>query len=218
MTAELGTFDPAGPIGQWNRLAEVDAVIRGNLSRFPRREAAADGLRRAGVVITVHPHRGEAHALVLKRSFAGRNAGQWALPGGRLEPGEGPVEGALRELAEEIGLVAGPDQVAGRLDDFVTGSGFVISPVVVVLRDGVRPRRDPHEVHSLHPIPLRRLVDPALPRWRRTPEGALLQMPLRHDMVIHAPTGALLWQFREVALLGRETRVTDVIQPEWTHV
>lgn len=214
----LGTDDLSGAIGSWGRMADLDETIRGNLARFPRTEAVAAGLRRAGVVITVHPWREEAHVLVLKRSFAGRNAGQWALPGGRLEPGEGPVEGALRELAEEVGLVVRPEQVAGRLDDFVTGSGFVISPVVVVLRDGVRPRRDPHEVHSLHPVPLRRLVDPELPRWRRTPEGALLQMPLRHDMVIHAPTGALLWQFREVALLGRATRVTRVTQPEWTHV
>jgi hypothetical protein len=44
----------------------------------------------------------------------------------------------------------------------------------------------------------------------------LLQMPFRRDMVVHAPRGALLWQFREVALLGRATRVAGVSQPEWT--
>jgi len=49
------------------------------------------------------------------------------------------------------------------------------------------------------------------------PDGtSLLQMKLRHDMVIHAPTGALLYQFREVALLGRATRVGDLVQPGWT--
>ncbi len=41
-------------------------------------------------------------------------------------------------------------------------------------------------------------------------------MPLRHDMVIHAPTGAILLQFREVALRGRELRIADLAQPEWT--
>ena len=51
----------------------------------------------------------------------------------------------------------------------------------------------------------------------RRPDGRpLLQMPLRHDMVIHAPTGAILLQFREVALRGRELRIADLAQPEWT--
>jgi hypothetical protein len=56
-----------------------------------------------------------------------------------------------------------------------------------------------------------------VPRWHEPPGGRpLLQVKLRHDMVIHAPTGALLYQFREVALLGRDTRVADLVQPEWT--
>lgn len=199
-------------------MAGAERVIRAHLAAFRRRAAPVTDLRQAGVVLAVHEHRGEPHVLVLKRAFAGRNAGQWALPGGRLEPGESPVEAALRELGEEVGLVAAPAHVAGLLDDFVTGSGFVITPVVVVLPDGARPRRDRHEVHSLHPVPLRRLLGPGLPRWRDTSEGPLLQMPVRHDMVIHAPTGALLWQFRDVALLGMETRVADLTQPAWTHV
>lgn len=39
--------------------------------------------------------------------------------------------------------------------------------------------------------------------------------PLRRNMIVHAPTGALLWQFREVALLGRHTRVDDLDEPEF---
>lgn len=198
-------------------LSALGATIRHNLSARTAL-VAPDASRRAGVAVTVIPHRGEPHVLVIKRAFAGRNAGQWALPGGRVEAGESAVEAALRELTEETGVDAGPADVAGKLDDFVTGSGFVIHPVVVVIPRPVRPRRDPREVHSLHPIPLRRLLTPDVPRWRAQPYGdPLLQMPLRHDMVIHAPTGALLWQFREVALLGRECQVGDVVQPEFTH-
>ena len=198
-------------------IAAVDEAVRRHLAA--RERVVAEGShRRAGVAVTVYPRRGEPHLLVIKRSFAGRNAGQWALPGGRVEEHESAVDAALRELAEEAGISAGPEDVAGVLDDLVTGSGFVITPVVVVLRDAVRPRRDPHEVHSLHPVALRRLMSPSVPRWRRQPAGdPLLQMPLRHDMVIHAPTGAIIWQFREVALLGAEVGTADVLQPDWTH-
>jgi 8-oxo-dGTP pyrophosphatase MutT (NUDIX family) len=156
--------------------------------------------------------------LLIRRVARGRNAGQWALPGGRLDGTETPQQAALRELAEETGICAGPAEVAGHLDDFVTDSGFVITPVVVLVRLPPRLQRNPDEVHSLHPIPLRRLTDPDIPRWRTDPRGRplLLQLPLRRGMVIHAPTGALLWQFREVALPGRATRVADLTQPDFT--
>jgi 8-oxo-dGTP pyrophosphatase MutT (NUDIX family) len=152
----------------------------------------------------------DPRVLIAKRVARGRNAGQWALPGGKLDPGESPVEGALRELGEEAGIEA--VEVAGLLDDFVTDSGFVITPVVTLAPPGARPRRNADEIASLHAIPFAALLAEGVPRWR----GPLLQMKLRHDMVIHAPTGALLYQFREVALLGRHTRVADVAQPAWT--
>ena len=155
--------------------------------------------------------------LIAKRVPRGLNAGQWALPGGKLDPGEDAVTAALRELHEEAGLQLAPDAVAGLLDDVVTGSGFCITPVVVLAPPGARPVRNPAEVASLHPVPLANLEAEHVPRWARTPDGSpLLQMPLRHDMVIHAPTGAILLQFREVALRGRELRVDDLAQPDWT--
>ena len=82
---------------------------------------------------------------------------------------------------------------------------------------GAREAFSPAEVASLHPVPLANLLGEHVPRWARTADGRpLLQMPLRHDMVIHAPTGAILLQFREVALRGRPLRVADLAQPEWT--
>ncbi|MEV5080527.1 CoA pyrophosphatase [Streptomyces sp. NPDC056159] len=215
---KLPTPDGSAATAPVTHLGEAADRIRANLAAFERREATApQATRRAGVCLTVFGHRGQAHVLLIKRAPRGRNAGQWALPGGRLDDGETPVAAALRELAEETGISAQPGDVAGLLDDFVTDSGFVITPVVVIPRAPVTPARDRREVHSLHPIPLHRLTDPDIPRWRTADDGRpLLQLPLRRGMVVHPPTGALLWQFREVALLGLPTRVADLAQPVFT--
>lgn len=201
--------------------SDLAATISANLADFPRR-AAADPRRRAAVVVCVltgTPGRTEPKFLVIKRVPKGLNAGQWALPGGKVDADETDVQAALRELHEEVGLAVDETSVAGLLDDFVTDSGFVITPVVVVVDGAPKLRRDPTEVHSIHPIPVRRLLVDGVPRWTRGEgSGPLLQMPLRHDMVIHAPTGAILLQFREAALLGRHTRVHDLLQPEFTRV
>jgi len=192
------------------------AQIRTNLTRLGHRPAAAPGanIRRAAVAVCVVERRHEPHVLIIKRASTGRHPGQWALPGGRLEDGETPTAAALRELAEEVGVVADGGDVLGLLDDFVSGSGFVITPVVVQPAVHSVARRNPDEVHSIHHVALRRLLDPALPRWRAQPDGPpLLQMALRRDMVIHAPTGAILWQFREVALLGRSIQVAKSAEP-----
>jgi 8-oxo-dGTP pyrophosphatase MutT (NUDIX family) len=173
-----------------------------------------DAHRHAAVAVTLLDHSTEPRVLVLKRAPRGTNPGQWALPGGRLDPGETPEVAALREASEEVGLEGG--EIVGRLEDFVTDSGFVITPVVVLAPEPARLVRNPAEVQSLHPIPLARLLDDEVLRWAPQPDGTrLLQLLLRHDMVVHAPTGAILWQFRE-ALLGRRTAVAHLTQPEWT--
>jgi 8-oxo-dGTP pyrophosphatase MutT (NUDIX family) len=195
--------------------AADSATLRRNLAGFARREIP-DG-RRAAVAVTIYERAGIPGVLVVKRVRKGLNAGQWALPGGKLEGDEDVYTAALRELDEEAGLALAPDAVIGRLDDFATSSNFVITPVVVLAPPGARPRRDPREIASLHHVPLERLTAPGVPRWASAPDGGrLLQMPLRHDMVIHAPTGAILLQFAEVALRGRDTRVADLLQPDWT--
>ncbi|MCW2941427.1 MAG: hypothetical protein JWN00_4412 [Actinomycetia bacterium] len=174
------------------------------------------GMRRAAVVLCVIEHGGAPCVIVIKRAYRGRNAGQWGLPGGRLDDGETPLQAALRELHEEIGLEAGPSDVLGRLDDFPAASGFAITPIVVAL-DDPGPLRPNHEVHAVHLVELTRLTADDAPRWIPQPDGArLLQLRLRDDMVIHAPTGAILLQFRELVLLGRPTRVADLLQPDWT--
>ncbi|MEU0569157.1 CoA pyrophosphatase [Nonomuraea sp. NPDC005983] len=181
------------------------------MAAFDRRAAAAaEGIRRAAVTVCVlEDSERRPYTVLIQRAPRGRNAGQWALPGGRLDDGERPLEAALRELAEEV-AVTGVD-VVGLLDDFVTDSGFVITPVVA-FGGRQQPVGDPREVASVHAVPLERFLAPGVPRWR----NGLLQMPLGPSIVVHAPTGAILWQFAEVALRGRELRVLDVAQPGWT--
>lgn len=193
--------------------------VSARLSRWPRQEVAcAEGRRRAAVVVALNGSARTAQFIVIKRVARGTNAGHWALPGGRLDAGETATEAGLRELHEEVGLQVPETHVLGLLDDFTTTSGYVITPLVALIPPGQQIRCNPAEVHSVHPIQVSRLLHPGVPRWRTVAADTppLLQMPLRHDMVVHAPTGAILWQFAEVALRGRPQRVLDLQEPAFT--
>src|SRR5215475_13337430 len=111
-------------------IAELCAAF----TRAPPADVAGD-LKRAAVAIALtgaSSGAGET-ALLLTRRAAGLRAhrAQWALPGGRCDAGETQVEGALRELREELGLDLTSDAVLGLLDDYPTRSGYLITPVVV---------------------------------------------------------------------------------------
>ena len=139
--------------------------------------------------------------------------GQFALPGGSVDPGEDTVTAALRELDEELGLTLGPDAVLGMLDDYPTRSGFVITPVVMAGPGAVADLvPSPDEVSELFHITFDELdVEPRYLTIEESPRP-VVQMPLVGHY-IHAPTGAVLLQFREVALHGRTTRVDGLEQP-----
>ena len=157
-------------------------------------------------------------ALVLtRRSHALRHhAGQWALPGGRIEPSETAEQAALRELAEEVALALDASAVLGRLDDFVTRSGFVITPVVVWAGAARDMRPNPAEVRSIHRIPVDEFMRTDAPLLDRADGSAhpVLRMPVG-DSWIAAPTAAILYQFREVCIAGRPTRVGHFEQPSF---
>ena len=199
-------------------VASYREVISARLAAWNRRSVEpGSGLRHAAVAITLIDRNRAAQVLIVKRVNRGLNPGQWALPGGRVDAHEDPSTAALRELREETGMEATPADVLGLLDDFVTNSGHLITPVVVAIAANQSPRRNAAEIASLHPIPLQRLLEPGVPRWRRGPGNSrVLQMPLRHDLVMHAPTGAILWQFAEVALRGRDLRVSHLTEPAFT--
>ena len=155
-------------------------------------------------------------ALILTRRNSGlkNHAGQWALPGGRIDKGETPEETALRELREEVGLELNEEDIIGRLDDYVTRSGYGITPVVVWGGDITNLVPNPDEVRSIHRVPIVKLLREDAPLLDTIPESEnpVLMMPIG-DSWIAAPTGAILYQFREVAILGKNTRVGHFEQP-----
>jgi 8-oxo-dGTP pyrophosphatase MutT (NUDIX family) len=189
-----------------------------HLQRFERRACAVEGRRAAAVALVLAAgDTGEAGFLLTRRAAGLRqHARQWALPGGRLDPGESPAEAALRELAEEIGLTLAPDAILGLLDDYPTRSGFVITPVVVWGGPATTLRPNPAEVASVHHVPLRELEHPDIPRLVAIPESErpVIQLPILSTLV-HAPTAAVVYQLREVVVHGRPTRVDHFEQPVW---
>ena len=157
---------------------------------------------------------GAAFLLCRRAARLNRHAGQWALPGGRVDEGETALDAALRELDEELGIRVGPESVVGWLDDYPTRSGYVITPVV--LWGGADPELRPaaDEVLAVYRIGLQALHD-AEPRFVSIPESdrPVVQLPLGRDL-IHAPTAAVLLQLRQVGLLGRAgERVDHLEQP-----
>ena len=199
-------------------LPDLRSRIAANLADFPRREIASDGLRLAAVAVVVSPHRGKPTFLLTRRALTmRRNAGNYALPGGNIEPGEDVIDAARRETSEELGVVLGRDAALGQLDDFKTLGGHRVTPVVFWSDAELTVTPDPVEVHVAWRVPLAELDHPKSPRRQTHPHGndLILQMRIRGQWV-NAPTAAWLYQFREVALHGRQTRLDDVGQPEWT--
>ncbi len=158
---------------------------------------------------------GAAFLLCRRASRMNRHGGQWALPGGRVDPGESATETALRELDEELGVRLGEDAVLGVLDDYATRSGYVMTPVVVWGGAGLALTPNPDEVAHAYRIGLHELCRSDSPRFVTIPESdrPVVQVPLGGDL-IHAPTGAVLVQFRWVAIDGRlHERVDEFEQP-----
>lgn len=155
-------------------------------------------------------------AFLLCRRAAGlsRHASQWALPGGRLDEGETPIDAARRELHEELGVGLGEEAVLGLLDDYATRSGYVITPVVLWAGGPLELQPDPGEVLAAYRVGLHELVREDSPRFVDIPESdrPVVQVPLGNDL-IHAPTGAVLLQFRWLGLEGRSDPVAHLEQP-----
>lgn len=185
---------------------------------FARLPDAAEpaALKRAAVVLALTESNdgGDTAFLLTKRASTLRaHRGQWALPGGRCDAGETPVEAALRELEEELALRLSADAVLGLLDDYPTRSGYLITPVVVWAAASAAIVPNPDEVASVHRIALDTIERDDAFDFAAIPESTRRVIRFHHQMsLIHAPTAALIYQFREV-LAGRHTRVTDLEQP-----
>jgi 8-oxo-dGTP pyrophosphatase MutT (NUDIX family) len=158
---------------------------------------------------------GSAFVLCRRAATLHRHGGQWALPGGRLDDGESAVEAARRELHEELGVELGDDAVIGRLDDYRTRSGYVITPIVLWSDTHLEFVPNPAEVAHAYRIGIHELFRPGSPRFERIPESdrPVVQLLMGRE-IVHAPTAAVLLQFRWVAMEGRlDARVHDLEQP-----
>ncbi len=192
---------------------ELRALVSGHLAAHDRYALDGPGLRPAAVAVTlVDSGAGAAFLLTRRTPRLTSHAGQWALPGGRVDPGETVVDAALRELDEELALR--DVDVLGLLDDYATRSGYLITPVVLWAGADVTPIRNPAEVAEVHRVPLAELEGDDVPRWASVPgvDGPVIQIPIVGTLV-HAPTGAIIHQLREVALHGRPTRVAHLPEP-----
>jgi 8-oxo-dGTP pyrophosphatase MutT (NUDIX family) len=174
-------------------------------------------LKRAAVAIALvdagDGSGGTALLLTLRAAGLRAHSSQWALPGGRCDADETPAAAALRELHEELGLELKPDDVLGMLDDYPTRSGYLITPVVTWAADSASLSPNPAEVRSVHRIALSDVEQPDAFDFGTIPQSHRRVIRFRHaGQYIHAPTAALIYQFREV-LAGRDTRVAELEQP-----
>lgn len=190
--------------------------LRLRLHGFERKALELGDRRSAAVAFAIVTDPEPAFLLTRRPPHAPRHPNQFALPGGRAEPGESASQTALRELYEELGIAILPRDVLGVLDDYATRSGFVITPVVLWCGAGSELRPDPGEVAEVYRVPLSALRGDEFAVEEPGPEPArpILSLGLVGTRVF-APTAALILQFREIALFGRTLRVAHYDQPRF---
>jgi len=198
---------------------ELLQLLQNNIQTFDVKVHKSSGLKQAAVAITVveaDNKKDGAIILTLRSSKLKNHSGQWALPGGRMDRGETPEQTALRELSEEVGLTLETKNIIGRLDDYTTRSGYIITPIVIWGGTNTELTPNPAEVSSVHRIHLKELLRTDSPILEEIPESRhpVLYMPIGSSWIA-APTAALVYQFREVAMFGKQTRVAHFEQPHF---
>jgi 8-oxo-dGTP pyrophosphatase MutT (NUDIX family) len=150
-----GTDDPL-------EAAAFRQVLRGDHDLNPGMTPPSTALRPAAVLVPLIDYpAGMAVLLTQRTQHLSAHAGQISFPGGRIEEDDpDAVAAALRETEEEVGLRRDRVRVIGRLDTYVTGTGFEITPIVGIVEPPVALAIDPFEVAEAFEVPLAFIVDP----------------------------------------------------------
>lgn len=196
--------------------ATFKAMVAARCAAF-QREPVEPGkaLKQAAVAVTLADDgAGKAAFILTERPSTMRNhAGQWALPGGRCDEGETVARAALREIEEEIGLSIPEHEVLGTLDDFVSRSGYRITPVVVWAERSEPLRLNADEVAFAYRVALEDFVTEESVSFVSIKESPRPVIRIRlMGSHLHAPTAAIVYQFSEL-LHGRVKRVSEFEQP-----
>ena len=144
-------------------LAEPDGLLNGDFKlNDPDDIDENTAIREAAVLVPLIEHEDGIHVLLTERSGdLSSHAGQVAFPGGRIDPeDDGPVDAALREAEEEVGLDRSFVNVVGFLDAYETGTRFRVVPVVGFVKPGFELTLNPGEVDEAFEVPLAFLMDP----------------------------------------------------------
>ncbi|MDA0703355.1 MAG: CoA pyrophosphatase [Proteobacteria bacterium] len=182
----------------------ADGRIRS--SRGVRRRGDSDldghppqaGRRLAAVLVPLVMHESGMTVILTQRSaHLTEHAAEVSFPGGRMEAeDDGPVGAALRETEEEIGLPRSQIEVVGRLDDYETGTGYVVTPIVGLIRPQKPVTPDPFEVAEIFEVPLAFILDQSNHELRsgvfRGKERRYYAMPYEGHFIWGATAGMLV--------------------------
>jgi 8-oxo-dGTP pyrophosphatase MutT (NUDIX family) len=196
------TGHPVGRRGFGSPEAEVGAEpvpLRGDHSLTPGSTLPEGALRAAAVLVPLVEREDGLWVILTQRTpHLSAHAGQISFPGGRIEEEDAdPVDAALRETEEEIGLPRAHVELIGRLDTYVTGTGYEITPVVGLVRAPYPTEVDPFEVAELFEVPLSFIVDPGNHRReaRRAASGLMrtfFVLPYENRYIWGATAGMLV--------------------------
>jgi 8-oxo-dGTP pyrophosphatase MutT (NUDIX family) len=149
-----GTDDPV-------EAAEIRAATRGDHELNPGETPPSAALRPAAVLVPLIDRADGMTVLLTQRTaHLSAHAGQISFPGGRIEEQDADaVAAALRETEEEVGLPRELVSVIGRLDTYITGTGFEITPIVGIVAPSYTLTIDPYEVAEAFEVPLAYILD-----------------------------------------------------------
>jgi 8-oxo-dGTP pyrophosphatase MutT (NUDIX family) len=156
----------------------------------------------AAVLVPIVDHEAGLTVLLTQRASHLKNhAGQISFPGGRIEPTDlNPVEAALRETQEEIGLSREHITFAGYLEPQLVLSGYWVTPVVAFVQPGFELQLDRREVESAFEVPLTHILDAVNHRARERQLGAVTvqvyDIPYQDHHIWGATAGMLMALYR----------------------